>query len=89
MKIFKPIYGQDNNNYNFNYYNFNYYFYLHSLKYKKVLKQLNIFHYQKNNYFISRNYIDNIDIEEELYLDYNNLYDYENQNYYDLNQNLF
>lgn len=81
MKIFKPIYGLDNN-----YYNFNYYFYLHSLKYKKVLKQLNIFHYQKNNYFISRNYID---AEEELYLDCNNLYDYENQNYYDLNQNLF
>ena len=81
MKIFKPIYGLD-----INYYNFNYYFYLHSLKYKKVLKQLNIFHYQKNNYFISRNYID---AEEELYLDYNNLYDYENQNYYDLNQNLF
>lgn len=84
MKIFKPIYSQDNN-----YYNFNYYFYLHSLKYKKVLTQLNIFHYQKNNYFVSRNYIDNMDIEEELYLDYNNLYDYENHNYYDLNQNLF
>ena len=30
-----------------------------------------------------------MDIEEELYLDYNNLYDYENYNYYDLNQNLF
>ncbi len=74
MKVFKPVYGLDNN-----YYNFNYYFYLHSKKYSKVLEELDIFHYQKNNYFISRNYMD---IEEELYLDYNN------QNYYDLNQNL-
>lgn len=81
MKIFKPFYGLDEH-----YYNFNYYFYLHSKKYKTVLKELNIFHYQKNNYFVSRN---NMEIEDELYLDYNNLYDYENQNYYDLNQNLF